>query len=145
MTPDTILQLFGLYSQKQWAALASVAMLWAWHAASDSSAIPIPQAWRPVAIVVIGEAYGSLQAAIGGMPWPEALLHGGGVAIFTYGLLALVFNALFGGRPLPRWLARLLLLFPVPAPPPLPPAPPAPPTLPATEPPTGKLGRKVAP
>jgi len=136
MTLQTLLALFGLTQQRQWAAAASLAMLWLWHAASDSSAIPIPAKWRPVAVASCGVVYGVLQSVIGGMPVEAAIWHGAGVAVFTYGLAGMVFEGVFGGKPLPKWLATLLLLFPIPPPPP---APPAPPPLPQEAPTTRDL------
>ena len=132
MSLSTLLALIGLTQQRQWAAAASLAMLWLWHAASDSSAIPIPLKWRPVVIAACGVVYGVLQSVVGGMPVPVAIWHGAGVAVFTYGALGMVFEGVFGGKPLPLWLAKLLLLFPIPAAPPPPPPPPLPSEAPTT-------------
>ena len=115
----TLLQIIGLVGHKQWAALASLAMLWLWHAAEDWSGVPLDKKWRPEALTVVGVVYGALQAVLGGMAPSQAALHGIGTAIFTYGLVAMTLDNYFGSK-LPRWLATILLLFPQ-SPPPDPP------------------------
>lgn len=118
---DVVLKFIGLVGAQQWAAAASLAFLWLWHATQDWSNVPLKQTWQPALFVVFGTGYGVLQAVLGGMAWNTALFHGLGTAFLTYGLAQLVLGALFAGKTMPKWLATLLLLFPAPQPVPAPP------------------------
>ncbi len=119
MTLQEILQLFGL-TGGTWTAIGMALLLWLWHACSDWSRIPLDKAWRPVAMVVVGVAYGSIQSIAAGQDAKTAIAHGVSMAVFSYGLGALVLEAAFKGK-LPPWLATILALFPVPTEPPPPP------------------------
>lgn len=111
--PGFILQLFQDVTGHKWMPLAILVIGYVSTLVSDTSRMPfnIPDRWKPVFVVVLGQAYGALQAiGSGAQVWPT-VYHGLVTAFVTMGLFDFVVKAVFNGD-LPKWLAWLALIDP---------------------------------
>lgn len=108
MDAKTILAIVADLGGHKWLPLAVVVIGWLSSLTSDWSRFPvnIPDRWRPVVVIVLGQVYAGLSAVAGGTPWRQALLDGFIVSFTTMGLYDLVVKAAFGDK-IPRWLSWL--------------------------------------
>ena len=97
----------------RWLGLAIVIIGWLTRIVSSDSAFPvtIPTRWKPVLVIILGQAYGALTLILGGASWQSAVIDGLMVAFCTMGLFDLVIKAIFNGNE-PRWIKILALVFP---------------------------------
>lgn len=108
-----VLQAFQDITGHQWMPLAILVIGFLTTTLSDTSKLPvsIPDRWKPVLVVVLGETYAVLIDHQGGTAWLPSIWHGVVTAFSAMGLFDLVVNSLFNGN-LPKWLAWLALIDP---------------------------------
>jgi hypothetical protein len=145
---QTIMQALQDITGHKWMPLAILVIGYLVTLTSDTSKFPvnIPDKWKPVVAIVLGEVYSTLIAISDGTNWKAAVWHGLVTAMATSGLFDLVINGFFNGN-LPKWLKWIAFIDPKlisakekgtlvapavgkardsSAPPPMPPPPPAP-------------------
>jgi hypothetical protein len=104
----TIMQAIKDITGHQWMPLAILIIGYLVTLTSDVSKFPVtvPARWKPVIVLVLGQAYAVLQNINGGEKWQSAVYHGLLTSFATMGLFDLVINGIFNGN-LPKWLAWL--------------------------------------
>jgi hypothetical protein len=82
-------------------------------ATSDTSKLPIsiPDRWKPVLIVGLGQVYAVLAAETDGVPWQKAVWDGIVASFGAMGLFAVAFKAIFPVGA-PSWLSWLAFIDP---------------------------------
>jgi hypothetical protein len=113
MSLDTIMQIFKLATGHQWLPLAILVVGYLVTAMGDTTKLPIniPDRFKPLLALLLGQLYAVLEAVYGGSPWGTAISHGILVALSSVGFLHLLVNAIFNGT-LPKWLAWLAFIDP---------------------------------
>lgn len=116
MNPLTfIMTVFSDVTSHAWMALAIAIVGFVATALSSASNFPvsIPDRWRSVLVIVLGQGYAVLVAIKGGVAWLPAVEQGLVVAFTTMGLAKLLLEAVFPNG-LPTWLQWLPMLAGVP-------------------------------
>lgn len=113
MDPNSIMQALTLAMGHQWMPLAVLVVGWLVMACSDTSKLPIsiPDRFKPLLVLVLGQVYAVLEAVQGGSAWQAAVWHGLVVAFTTMGLFDVLVKAIFNGN-LPTWLQWVTLIDP---------------------------------
>lgn len=111
MDAKTLLALIDDVSGHKWLPLAVVVISYLVSLTNDWSKFPVtvPDRWKPVVALALGQAYAVLSATAGGTPWKLAVRDGVIAAFVTMGAYDVVVKALYGDKPIPRWLAWLSL------------------------------------
>jgi hypothetical protein len=113
MDLTTIMQLVDDFTGHKWLPAAVVLIGWLTTLLSDTSKFPItiPDRWKPMAVLILGQVYATVQAVAGGVTWPHAVWGGLVAAFGTMGLFDVVVKAIFQGQ-LPKWLQWLAAIDP---------------------------------
>lgn len=111
MDLTTILAFVADFQGHKWLPLAVLLIGYLTTLMSDTSKFPIniPDRWKPVLVVGLGQVYAVLTAASGGDTWSHAVWSGAVAAFGTMGLFDLLVRAIFNGN-LPKWLAWLAVI-----------------------------------
>lgn len=113
MNYDNVMLMIQDFTGHQWIPLAILVVGWLTSMFSDVSNFPvnIPDRWKPVVVIVLGQAYAVLEAIQGGSAWKTAVTHGLVVSFTTMGLFDLLVKAVFNGN-IPSWLQVVSLFNP---------------------------------
>jgi hypothetical protein len=113
MDINTILQAIADVTGQKWLPLAVLIVGWLTTMLGDTSKFPIniPDRWKPVIVIVLGQVYAVLQAVTGGASAGKAIWNGLLTSFVTMGMFDVVIKAIFQGN-LPKWLAWLALIDP---------------------------------
>lgn len=106
----------ALADQQKWTALAALIISWLVRLMSNDTKLPIavPDRWKPVVVLALGQVYGVLQSVLSGKRWPEAVVQGLVASGAAFTLYAAVVKSIWGDDA-PPW-AKALALVPYPAP-----------------------------
>lgn len=101
-------QILALITGRHWLALAVLVIAYLVRITASDSKFPvtIPDRWKPVVVLTLGQVYAALIAIQGGTAWKVAAFHGFMTALVTMGLFDVVAKALFNGRE-PAWFKAL--------------------------------------
>jgi len=110
---NPILQMFQDFTGHKWLPLAMLLISYMTAAMGDTSKLPIsiPDRWKPVLIVGLGQAYAILQSTTDGVPWQKAVWNGIVASFGAMGLFALAFKAAFPDK-VPSWLSWIAFIDP---------------------------------
>jgi hypothetical protein len=110
---NTILQIVGDFTGHKWLPLAMLVISYLTATLGDTSKLPIsiPDRWKPVLIVGLGQVYAVLQAETDGIPWQKAIWNGIVASFGAMGLFAIAFKAIYQGN-VPKWLQWLAFIDP---------------------------------
>jgi len=110
---NPFLQMIQDFTGHKWLPLAMVVISYLTAATSDTSKLPIsiPDRWKPVLIVGLGQIYAVLAAETDGVPWQKAVWDGIVASFGAMGLFAIVFKAVFQGK-VPSWLSFIAFIDP---------------------------------
>lgn len=113
MDLTTILAFFQDVTGHKWLPLAILVVAWLVAACSDTSKLPIsiPDRYKPVAVIVLGQVYAVLQAITGGVPWKRAVWNGLVTAFGAMALFDVIVKTIWQGHP-PAWLAKFTFIDP---------------------------------
>lgn len=113
MDMDTILQIIGDFTGHKWLPLAIVVISYVTAALGDTSKLPIniPDRWKPVLVLGLGQVYAVLQGVSGGVTWQKAVWNGIVASFGAMGLFALLFKAIFPTT-VPKWLNWIAFIDP---------------------------------
>lgn len=113
MDINSILQIIGDFTGHKWLPLAMLLISYATAALGDTSKLPIsiPDRWKPVLIVGLGQVYAILQAETDGVAWQKAIWNGIVASFGAMGLFAIAFKAIFQGS-VPKWLQWIAFIDP---------------------------------
>jgi hypothetical protein len=108
-----MLQIIQDFTGQKWLPLAMILISYATAAMGDTSKLPIsiPDRWKPVLILGLGQVYSVLQAEEGGVPWQKAVWNGVVASFGAMGLFAVAFKAIFP-KGAPSWLSWLAFIDP---------------------------------
>jgi hypothetical protein len=108
-----MLQIIQDFTGQKWLPLAMILISYATAAMGDTSKLPIsiPDRWKPVLILGLGQVYSVLQAEEGGVPWQKAVWNGVVASFGAMGLFAVAFKAIFPAGA-PNWLSWLAFIDP---------------------------------
>jgi hypothetical protein len=108
-----MLQIIQDFTGQKWLPLAMILISYATAAMGDTSKLPIsiPDRWKPVLILGLGQVYSVLQAEEGGVPWQKAVWNGVVASFGAMGLFAVAFKAIFPSGA-PSWLSWLAFIDP---------------------------------
>jgi hypothetical protein len=101
------------FTGHKWLPLAMLLISYMTAAMGDTSKLPIsiPDRWKPVLIVGLGQVYAVLQAETDGVPWQKAVWNGIVASFGAMGLFAIAFKAIFQGK-VPNWLSWIAFIDP---------------------------------
>lgn len=110
---DTISQILTLATGHKWLPLAIVVvgLLVSWTSDTSKFPVNIPDRYKPLVAIVLGQAYAVLEAVQGGSSWTTAVGHGVLVALSSAGLANLISTTIFNGN-VPSWLSWVTALDP---------------------------------
>jgi hypothetical protein len=113
MSLDQIMEIFKLATGHQWLPLAILVVGYLVNLTSDTGKFPlnIPDRFKPLIALVLGQVYAVLEAVYGGSPWGTAVGHGLIATLAATGFAHILLNAVFNGT-LPKWLAWLNFVDP---------------------------------
>ena len=110
---NPFLQIVQDFTGQKWLPLAMVLISYATAAMSDTSKLPIsiPDRWKPVLILGLGQVYSVLQAETDGVPWQKAVWNGVVASFGAMGLFAVAFKAIYPNGA-PSWLSWIAFIDP---------------------------------
>jgi len=100
------------FASVKWVPVAVASIAWLTSLTSDWSRFPleVPDRWKPVVVMVLGQVYAVLLAILAGVPWKEAAWQGVVTSVATMGTFDLLSKAVWGDDP-PPWARAWLRLF----------------------------------
>lgn len=109
----TILQFFEDVTGRKWLPLAILVVGYLVAIASDTSKLPIsiPDRYKPLAAIVLGQVYAVLQAITGGVSWKRAVWNGLVTAFGAMALFDVLVKTIWQGNP-PAWIAKFTFADP---------------------------------
>lgn len=113
MDISIVLQFFQDVTGHKWLPLAILVVGYLTTIVSDTSKIPIsiPDRFKPLLVIVLGQAYAVLQVISTGTPWLHAVWVGLMTSFGSMGLFDIVFKLIFPNGP-PKWIAWISLIDP---------------------------------
>lgn len=101
-----------LYRDHKWAAIAVIVIGYLVRLFSSDTKFPVtvPDRWKPVLVIVLGQAYACAQMISNGTKWQSAVLQGIFIAFTAMGLFDIITKAIWNNRPEPRWMQMLALV-----------------------------------
>jgi hypothetical protein len=105
--------MFADFTDQKWLPLAMLLISYMTAAMGDTSKLPIsiPDRWKPVLVLALGQVYTVLQAEQGGIPWQKAVWNGIVASFGAMGLFAVAFKSIFPAGA-PSWLSWLAFIDP---------------------------------
>jgi len=101
------------FTGHKWLPLAMLVISYLTATMGDTSKLPIsiPDRWKPVLIIGLGQVYAVLQAETDGVPPAKAVWNGIVASFGAMGLFAIAFKAIFQGK-VPNWLSWIAFIDP---------------------------------
>lgn len=113
MDMQTVLVMIQDFTGHKWLPLSIVVVGYLTMLLGDTSKLPIsiPDRWKPVLVIGLGQVYAILDKVQGGDSWKHAVWVGVMTAFGAMGLFDLLIKAAFDGK-VPKWLQWLALIDP---------------------------------